>query len=320
MIYYFAYGSNMDPKQMAERCPNSKLIGKAYLSDYKLGFTHYSNNQKSAAADIIVTKNECVWGLVYELIKEDLDNLDKREGHPNIYRRIKEIVFLQLPTDLNFDNFTDDHSAGIMNDILDIRLEPKFKEIEAFTYEVVNKLDNPGMISLEYLEKIQDAAFDNDFPENYLKQIDEFGKKGILKKNREAIDSILKLMEQVNSNGFQDLCKEQQEWGGAKLIITGSLERKEKSLISDKEVLVVLSPFWKELSYLIKNIYYDDVINWQINGYNKYYFIEELGKGAIEYQENNSETGKEDYKGICEAVLNKAYVLFTNIPVRKSRR
>jgi hypothetical protein len=31
MRYYFAYGSNMDEKQMASRCPGSQLVGRARL-------------------------------------------------------------------------------------------------------------------------------------------------------------------------------------------------------------------------------------------------------------------------------------------------
>jgi len=43
---------------------------------------------------------------------------------------------------------------------------------------------------------------------------------------------------------------------------------------------------------------------------NKYYFLKEIGKGAIECQEKqkNNDTS---YIGICEALLTRAYFLFT---------
>ena len=35
---YIAYGSNINLEQMANRCPNSKVIGKEMLKGYELEF------------------------------------------------------------------------------------------------------------------------------------------------------------------------------------------------------------------------------------------------------------------------------------------
>ena len=38
MTLYFAYGFNMDTKQMAVRCPGSVALGRARLDGYELTF------------------------------------------------------------------------------------------------------------------------------------------------------------------------------------------------------------------------------------------------------------------------------------------
>jgi hypothetical protein len=35
---YAAYGSNMDPEQMLERCPHSPVAGTGWLSGWRLTF------------------------------------------------------------------------------------------------------------------------------------------------------------------------------------------------------------------------------------------------------------------------------------------
>ena len=37
MKYYIAYGSNLSVRQMAVRCSDAKVVGKAILPDWKLG-------------------------------------------------------------------------------------------------------------------------------------------------------------------------------------------------------------------------------------------------------------------------------------------
>jgi gamma-glutamylcyclotransferase len=41
-MYYFAYGSNLSLKQMAERCPEAKPKFTAILPNYKVIFTGWS--------------------------------------------------------------------------------------------------------------------------------------------------------------------------------------------------------------------------------------------------------------------------------------
>ncbi|TET49084.1 MAG: gamma-glutamylcyclotransferase, partial [Dehalococcoidia bacterium] len=41
-MYYFAYGVNLNQKQMKDRCPDSKPLFTAVLPNYKLVFVGWS--------------------------------------------------------------------------------------------------------------------------------------------------------------------------------------------------------------------------------------------------------------------------------------
>ncbi len=86
-MFYFAYGSNMNQKQMKERCPNSKFIKKVYVKGYRFVYDGYSTTRKGAVANIVKDENCIVWGALYEITQTDLENLDKCEGYRKVYKR-----------------------------------------------------------------------------------------------------------------------------------------------------------------------------------------------------------------------------------------
>lgn len=77
---YFAYGSNMNWSQMAERCPSAKFVTTALLPDHQLSFTRLSTTRGCGVADAVHEIGATVWGVVYAISEEDLSRLDKREG------------------------------------------------------------------------------------------------------------------------------------------------------------------------------------------------------------------------------------------------
>ena len=46
---YFAYGSNLNHRQMAYRCPDAEFVGAGFIKDYTMTF----NGDNSGVADII---------------------------------------------------------------------------------------------------------------------------------------------------------------------------------------------------------------------------------------------------------------------------
>jgi gamma-glutamylcyclotransferase len=71
---YFAYGSNLQLAQMAQRCPESRYMGIAYLHGYK-----FQINQRGYA-NVIPSSDDVVAGLCYLLSAGDEARLDVNEG------------------------------------------------------------------------------------------------------------------------------------------------------------------------------------------------------------------------------------------------
>jgi gamma-glutamylcyclotransferase (GGCT)/AIG2-like uncharacterized protein YtfP len=92
-MYYFAYGSNLNKKQMKERAPESKPLFPATLPNYTLIFVGWSRTLQGGVASIRRSQGSKVPGAVYDITEKDLAHLDKYEGFPYDYNRIKVNVF-----------------------------------------------------------------------------------------------------------------------------------------------------------------------------------------------------------------------------------
>ncbi len=89
-MYYFAYGSNLNRKQMLERCPDSKPRFVATLPNYKLVFVGWSRKWRGGVATIKRFRGEKVPGAVYEVSEQCLRQLDR---HEEGYDRLNVTVF-----------------------------------------------------------------------------------------------------------------------------------------------------------------------------------------------------------------------------------
>ena len=87
-MYYFAYASNLNKKQMKERCPAAKPVSIVILHHYKLAFSNWSRKWRGGVATIQPFRGERVLGAIYELSEEDLRRLDKYQGAPDLYTRV----------------------------------------------------------------------------------------------------------------------------------------------------------------------------------------------------------------------------------------
>ena len=92
-MYYFAYASNLNKKQMLERALESKPLFVATLPNYKLVFAGWSRRWRGGYATIKLSRDDKVLGAVYEVSERDLRKLDSYEGYPHSYNRIKATVF-----------------------------------------------------------------------------------------------------------------------------------------------------------------------------------------------------------------------------------
>ena len=92
-MYYFGYGSNLNRKQMLERCPDSKPKFIATLHNYKLVFVGWSRRWRGGVASIRPFRGERVLGAIYEISDRDLRRLDSYQGYPGNYNRLNVTVF-----------------------------------------------------------------------------------------------------------------------------------------------------------------------------------------------------------------------------------
>ncbi len=89
-MYYFAYGVNLNQKQMKDRCPDSKPLFTAVLPNYKLVFVGWSRQWRGGVASIKSYRGERVRGAIYEVTEACLQRLDRYESG---YNRFKVTVF-----------------------------------------------------------------------------------------------------------------------------------------------------------------------------------------------------------------------------------
>ena len=111
MIYYFAYGSNMNKGQMNERMqatngrcsafPTGKyaLINRGILRDWELKFNKeptYPRFRNQGFANIVPKHDYTVEGVVYEIDDNGLARLDCYEGIPDNYFRPKNPLSIEI--------------------------------------------------------------------------------------------------------------------------------------------------------------------------------------------------------------------------------
>lgn len=145
---YFAYGSNLDLMQMAQRCPAAKLVGPAQLANHRICFPRRSPVRGCAVASFEAYRGGVVWGVIYELDEDDLKRLDEREGfdpvNPSAVNRYCRV------------DVTVQHTAG--------------ERIEAVAYVAVPE-ENPGRPSRDYLKHIIEGAAAHSFPDDYIEAL-----------------------------------------------------------------------------------------------------------------------------------------------------
>jgi gamma-glutamylcyclotransferase (GGCT)/AIG2-like uncharacterized protein YtfP len=77
---YAAYGPNMDPRLMGERCPHSPLRGTGWLLGWRLTFGGEEYGWDGALATIVEARLDQVFVALYDVTEEDVSALDQWEA------------------------------------------------------------------------------------------------------------------------------------------------------------------------------------------------------------------------------------------------
>ncbi len=80
MELYAAYGGNMDPALMAERCPHSPQHGTGWLEGWRLTFGGEDIGWEGPLATVVEDVAERVFVVLYEISHLDERSLDRWDG------------------------------------------------------------------------------------------------------------------------------------------------------------------------------------------------------------------------------------------------
>ena len=87
-VLYAAYGSNLDPTQMAERCPHSPLRGTGWLAGWRLTFG--GEGWDGALPTVVEDPDDHVFVAIYDVTVADEDSLDEWESAATgLYRKVR---------------------------------------------------------------------------------------------------------------------------------------------------------------------------------------------------------------------------------------
>ena len=87
---YAAYGSNMDPEQMLERCPHSPAAGSGWLSGWRLSFGGEDMGWDGALAMVVPDEDSQTFVALYDVSPQDMATLDYWEGaDTGIYNKVR---------------------------------------------------------------------------------------------------------------------------------------------------------------------------------------------------------------------------------------
>jgi gamma-glutamylcyclotransferase (GGCT)/AIG2-like uncharacterized protein YtfP len=129
---YFAYGANMDPVQMAGRCPVARRLGTAVLADHAFGIAAGGFGTVRPAA------GRSVHGVLWSLTSADEAALDRfEEVESGFYHKRNEAV-----------------------------ITPDGNTVNAMIYDAVDS--SPGRPTAGYLERIVEVAEPLGFPLEYI--------------------------------------------------------------------------------------------------------------------------------------------------------
>ncbi len=78
---YFAYGTLLDINEMNRLCPSAKSLGLMKLKDYKLSFSFCKKNSDQGGCDLESCPGNIMYGILYEMPKKELLDLEKLSGH-----------------------------------------------------------------------------------------------------------------------------------------------------------------------------------------------------------------------------------------------
>ncbi len=109
-FWYFAYGSNMDPTQMVDRKAYFTRRMKAFLPFYRFELNKIKSiEDRTGYANAVYDQTKrsvgnALKGVLYRVKESGIKQLDKYEGHPKHYFKIRETVIASNAEEYQFSS------------------------------------------------------------------------------------------------------------------------------------------------------------------------------------------------------------------------
>ena len=147
---YLAYGSNLNIRQMKDRCPDARIVGTADLPGWRLMFKgSKSGNYLTIEQDESSTVPVAVWAVS----ERDEQNLDLYEGYPTFYYK------KELPVTLR------EAESG------------KTRAVQAFVY-IIHEERKLGRPDESYVARCREGYRDFGFNTAFLDEAYEYSSRG----------------------------------------------------------------------------------------------------------------------------------------------
>jgi gamma-glutamylcyclotransferase (GGCT)/AIG2-like uncharacterized protein YtfP len=110
-VLYAAYGSNLDPRQMAHRCPHSPLRGTGWLTGWRITFG--GEGWDGALPTLVEDPGSQIFVALYDVTDADEASLDSWEGaDQGLYRKVRVRVATLEGEQLAWVYVLDDFEGG----------------------------------------------------------------------------------------------------------------------------------------------------------------------------------------------------------------
>lgn len=114
MAVYAAYGSNMDPAQMALRAPHSPLRATGWLEGWRLTFSGEDRGWEGPLATLVEDPAHHVFVALYDVTTQDEVNMDRWEAADlALFRKVRVRVQTLDGDTLAWLYVLDDYEGGL---------------------------------------------------------------------------------------------------------------------------------------------------------------------------------------------------------------
>jgi len=151
---YFSFGSNLSIERIRINNKSANFFCVGVLKGYRFAFQGYSKYWKGSTANIYPDQQSQVYGILWEMDQNDLENLDRQELH---YTRIE--------VEVNKVNSDESYTCWTYTE------ENHYKQL----VDEDGRNDRP---SLKYKQLVINGAKLNQFPDYYLKMLEDYDDNG----------------------------------------------------------------------------------------------------------------------------------------------